>query len=406
MWRNLRRVLLMGANTGRGRLGRALWAVALGALVASACAGSGDDDAAPSATTEAAPATTTTIEAPGLTPPGDEWATATPEEAGFDGDRLAQLAEEAEAAGSRCLAVVRGGRLVLDVAWPEPTAPGEVFSITKSLTAVLVGIAEHHGLLSVDDPVADHVPEWAGTPAEAITIEHLLTNVSGRQWDLQTDYVAMAVQAEDKTAFAIGLEQTHPPGEVWAYNNAAIQVLSRVLESATGVDAATFAERELFEPIGMGASTLGRDPAGNPLTFMGLSSTCADVARMGLLVLHGGRWGDEQLLDPAYVEAATSPATALNAAYGRLFWVNGTGAIAAPSMATTGQPGDDDGQVGQMVPDAPDDAFWALGLQNQVLAVVPSEGLIAVRLGDQPPAEHPFDQAVLTTGVLEALVDR
>ena len=338
-------------------------------------------------------------------PIGDEWPTATPEEAGLDPDALASLLAEAEAAGSHCVAVVRDGELVAEASWPGPEAePREVFSITKSLTSVLVGIAERDGLLSVTDPVARYVPEWEGTPSAGVTIEHLLANVSGRHWDPATDYGEMALRAEDKTAFAVGLDQQHEPGTVWAYNNSAIQVLSRVIEEATGVDAAEYAEREVFGPLGMADSELGRDAAGNPTTFMGLRSTCTDVARLGQLMLQEGRWGDEQVLSPDFVARATSPSTELNAAYGWLWWVNGDGPIAGPRLATSGE--DDGGAFpGPLVPEAPPDTFWALGLQDQVMAVVPAHGIVAVRLGPAPSPDHPFGVQELTTGVLAAVAD-
>lgn len=369
--------------------------------LAAGCSQSGG--AASTTTSSPAPSTTSTSTA---SEPGAEWEHVEAADVGLDPAVLEAVVADAEAAGSSCVAVVRDGRMVVDEAWPEPEAPRQVFSVTKSLTSVLVGIAEHQGLLSVDDPVSDYVPEWVGTGSEEVTIEHVLTGVSGRQWDMATDYLQMASRAEDKTAFAIGLEQVHPPGEVWTYNNAAVQVLSRVLEEATGVDAATFAERELFEPLGMVDSHLGRDESGGPMTFMGLVSTCADVARLGQLMLQGGRWGDEQILSSDYVVAATSPATDLNAAYGRLWWVNGAGPISGPRLATTGRPEPGaETPEGPLVASAPPDAYWALGLDDQVLAVAPGEDLIAVRLGAKPPAEQPFGVEELTGGVLDAVVE-
>jgi len=366
------------------------------ALVAAACS-SGDDEASEAPTTTASPPAPTDAAAP------PSWAPIAPADAGFDPAALDALLADAEAAGSACVVVVRDGRVVVDEAWPAPTEPREVFSITKSLTSVLVGIAAEQGHLAFDDPVSRYVPEWQGTPSEAVTIEHLLAGVSGRHWDLATDYGQMALREPDKTDFAISLDQTDPPGTVWAYNNAAVQVLSRVLEAATGVDASTFAAQELFAPLGMERSELTRDPAGNPLTFMGLRSTCSDVARLGQLLLEGGRWGAERLLPDAYLEAATQPATELNAAYGWLWWVNGEGPIAGPTLATTGRPEAGPQPQGPLVSAAPSDAFWALGLHDQVLAVLPSEGIVAVRLGSAPPPEAPFGVAQLTEGVLDAV---
>ena len=338
--------------------------------------------------------------------PTADWERVDPGDAGFDATGLGQLADQAEAAGSSCLVVTRDGVVVDEHHWgPEPaTTPRQAFSITKSVTSTLVGIAADEGALSLDDPVSLHVPEWRGTASEAVTIRDLLSNSSGRHWDLATDYGQMVLRAEDKTAFAIGLGQDAPPGEVWAYNNSAVQVLSAVLEAATGRPAAEYAESRLFEPIGMAASSLTTDAAGNTMTFMGLETTCGDLARFGYLALRDGAWDGEQVVSNDFVETATGvSSTPLNAAYGLLWWLNRPGPVVSPLIATSGR-GDTSAGVGPLVPGAPEDAFWALGFRNQIVAVVPSEGVVAVRLGAQPPDHSPFTQTELTMGVLDALV--
>jgi len=361
---------------------------------------------------EGAPATGTPVE--DLPPstrgqvPGDSWARAEPADAGFDPDKLDALAEQAERAASSCVVVTRDGELVAEWYWggASPETRREAFSVTKSVTSLLVGIAQDSGALTLEDHAAEYVPQWRGTPAEAVTVEDLLSNDSGRHWDLATDYGQMAVRERDKTAFAIGLDQDHPPGEVWAYNNSAIQTLDAVLEAATGQDPVDYARERLFDPIGMRDSHLTRDAAGNALTFMGLRTTCRDLARFGLLVAHGGEWGGEQVVSRRFVEAATgAPSTPLNAAYGYLFWLNHKGRIASPRLATSGTDGGSSIE-GRLVPGAPGDAVWALGFRNQIVAIVPSAGVVAVRMGDAPPAGTVFDQATLTLGVLDALTDR
>ena len=57
---------------------------------------------------------------------------------------------------------------------------------------------------------------------------------------------------------------------------------------------------------------------------------------------------------------------------------------------------------GQLVPEAPDDTFWALGFNNQIVTVIPTEGIVAVRMGARPPDATPFTEAELTVGVLDA----
>ncbi len=409
------------AQRGRWPVGRLTAAVLLAALL-PACA---SDDAAvlPDGPSTTAPAVTTapvtaapTTEAPTTGPPATEpefpgatWATVDPAAAGFDPARLDELATRAEAGGSNCLVVTRHGRIVFERNWngTGPDTAQEVFSVTKSVTAMLVGIAADDGALQLSDPASNWIEAWRGTPSAGVTVRNLLSNDSGRHWDFATDYSAMAVAAPDKTAFAIGLGQDAPPGTVWAYNNSAIQTLDEVLVRATGVEPADYARQRLFEPIGMTRSTMTTDPAGNTRTFMGLQSTCRDLARFGLLALRGGRWEGRPIVSAAFVEEATGrPSTPLNAAYGYLWWLNRTGPQAGAAQATTAEQaaGAPDGQL---VPGAPEELFFALGLGDQIVAVFPEQDVVTVRLGPaRPPGGTPgFTVADAVRGTLAALVD-
>src|SRR3546814_11307695 len=97
-------------------------------------------------------------------------------------------------------------------------------------------------------------------------------------------------------------------------------------------------------------STLTTDPAGNALTFMGLQSTCRDLARFGWLIAEDGAWGDDRIVPAAWIEESTgAPSQDLNAAYGYLGWLNRQGRIAGAASplrlgedegATTGQMGE------------------------------------------------------------------
>lgn len=333
--------------------------------------------------------------------PGETWDRVEPAEAGFDPQLLAEAEDVFEENNSTCFALVKDGRLVHEATWDlEAETPQPVFSVTKSFTSVLVGIAEGDGLLSLDDPVADHVPEWRGTASESVTIRDILANVSGRRWDSHTDYTQLILTVEDKTEFAVGLDQEAEPGTVWRYNNAAIQVLSAVLREVTGMEPAEFARTRLFEPLGMSHTRWLADDAGHTMVFGGVESTCQDVARLGLLMMRDGRWGDEQVVPESFVRAAVGePSSSLNAAYGLLWWINAEGqqteglgiAVGGPERTYTGR-------LAQM---APPDTFWALGLGTQFMVVMPSEGVVAVRLG-AGPADPGFNPTNLTYGILAA----
>lgn len=321
-------------------------------LAASACAGAGGEDAA-----RATPATTVPVRWP-----IPDWVTAPPSDVGLDPAALAALDAELGARRTNCVVVVKDGLLVHEAAWGDgdTETDREAFSASKSVTSTLVGIAQDRGLLDLDQPASDFLAEWRGTPSETVTIRNLLANDSGRHYDPVTDYRGMAIEAADKTAFALALSQQDPPGTRWEYNNSAIQTLEAVLERATGTDMGTFARTELFEPLGMTAE-IRRDAAGNPLAFMGVQASCRDLARFGYLFLRDGRWGDDQVVSSAWVEEATRSSQALEPQYGLLWWVNPPDEPSWPSL--------------------PPDAFVAHGLGGQIVLVVPSWDLVVARMG-------------------------
>jgi CubicO group peptidase (beta-lactamase class C family) len=377
--------------------------VVLTLAVAAAC--SGDDDSS-SASTDAYGATTTTVAPTAV--PGAEWQTVSPASVGLDADKLDEIARTAQAGKSNCFVVVRDGKLAGEWYFRGKTATStqDVFSMTKSVTSTLVGIAQDDGDLRIDDHASTWIDQWRGTPAAAVTVRDLLSNDSGREWSLGVDYLQL-LRAADRTAFAVGLAQQHPPGAVWAYNNSAIQTLQPVLAGATHADVVQFAHDRLFAPIGMADTRMTTDRAGNAQMFEGVRSTCLDMARFGQLMLEHGRWGNRQVVSSQWVEQATArSSTKLNAAYGYLWWLNHRGRLAGP-LAATSIAGAADQPVtqGQLVPGAPDDMFWALGLGNQLVQVDPGSRTVVVRLGTaetrpQPPTFGPKDASRVVTEAL------
>ncbi|MBL7501739.1 serine hydrolase [Frankia sp. CNm7] len=373
--------------------------------VAACGGGSQPADAArdtPSALPSAGPAAAASQQ------PGAEWETVDPAKVGLDPAALAEIAKTAEQGKSNCLLVVRDGRIAGE--WyfrgTDANTAQQVFSVTKSVTSTLTGIAQDEGDLKISESASTWIPSWKGTPSEVVTVRDLLSNSSGRRWSVDIDYNQL-VRAADQTAFAVGLDQASPPGQVWAYNNSAIQTLQQVLEGATGQDPAAFAEDRLFGPLGMAHTSMGHDSAGNAQTYAGVTSTCRDLARFGLLALSGGTWHGKQIVSADWLRAATATSsTELNAAYGYLWWLNHEGVIGNPRAATDLSQVDDQTAVrGQLVAAAPDDMFWAIGLGNQVVQVDPGSGTVVVRLGtpEVTPTPPTFGPAEASRVVTEAV---
>ena len=338
----------------------------------------------------------------------DGWTVAPPSSLGLRGTAIERGAAEARRLGSTCFAVVRNGKLAGEWNWKQQRrdTPREVFSITKSVTSTLVGIAVRDGDLRLDDPVARYVPQWRGTPSESVTVRNLLSNDSGRFWSLQSDYGDL-LRARSRTKYAVGLTQQYAPGSAWAYNNAAIQVLEPVLEKATGMRVARFARERLFAPLGMSHTTFITDRADDAAVFYGLQTTCLDLARFGELYLGRGTVDGRRLLDATFVERAVGrSSTVHNAAYGYLWWLNRPGLLrgATDPVDAQGQPVEP--VTGQLAPEAPVAVFAALGFGGQVLLVDPTTRTMVVRIGApaQPGAEsYGFGNAaaVLTAAVAD-----
>jgi CubicO group peptidase (beta-lactamase class C family) len=394
-------------------------ALALGIVLAlgvSAASCSDDGDGAASDTAAAGEGTTATTPAepavdgePVAGPvPGQEWATADPAEVGLDPAVLDELAAAADASASSCLVVVRDGRIAGE--WyfdgAEPDTPREVFSVTKSITSVLVGIAQDRGALAVDDPASRWITEWQGTASEPVTVEDLLSNDSGRTWTDAGNWQDLITQA-DQTAYGIGLGQQDPPGTAWRYDNSAIQSLDAVLEGAVGGDVGAWADSALFQPIGMHHTSMGHDAAGNTLTYAWARSTCRDLARFGLLALHHGDWGGSRIVSDDWIAASTAePSSDLTTSYGYLWWLNlDQSSASAPAPAPAPAPANA-APVGQVVAGAPTDLYWAQGLGNQLVQVHPATHTVLVRLSGDGVADpgSAFGPATAARLVTEAVV--
>lgn len=333
------------------------------------------------------------------------WHTVAPASVGLDAKALDRIAQTAERGKSNCLIVARDGKLAGE--WyfhgTDAHSTQDVYSATKSLTSTLVGIAQDERKLSIDEPAATWIPQWQHTPSAAVTVRQLLSMDSGRQWSFQTDYVQL-LKAGDQTAFATGLGQSSPPGTQWTYNNSAVQTLEQVLRAATGEDVATFAERHVVKPLGMTRSKLTADHSGHAEMYEGMRSTCRDMARFGEAMLEHG----DHVVSPGWVEQATAHSSStLNAGYGYLWWLNHRGTLAGPLSATSlAGAKKQTTKVGRIVPGAPADLYWALGLGNQLIQVDPATKTVVVRLGKpepnpQPPTFGPKEASEVVTEAVE-----
>lgn len=104
-------------------------------------------------------------------------------------------------------------------------------------------------------------------------------------------------------------------------------------------------------------------------------STARDMARFGILNLNNGTWDEDIILgDSSYLNAMKNTSQDLNKAYGYLWWLNGKESYMAPGLQTVFN--------GALIPNAPVDTYAGLGKNDQKLYIVPSRGLVIVRMGE------------------------
>jgi CubicO group peptidase (beta-lactamase class C family) len=159
---------------------------------------------------------------------------------------------------------------VADVAIGDPVTPETRFSVgslTKSMVAtVIAGLAEA-GRLSLDDPVAAHVPELRGGGwAERATVRDLLANRSGLPLRAELEFGFARHQEEDDSALsrlAAEVGSGVPAGDFWSYTNVGWCVLGRVIETATGASWEDAMRRHLFESTGMSGTAFATERGSN-----------------------------------------------------------------------------------------------------------------------------------------------
>lgn len=259
--------------------------------------------------------------------PTDGWRTATPESQGVDAAMLAKLQDEIEARGVplHSLLIIRNGYLISETYYGSyrPETKHDVWSITKSVIATLVGMAQGRGDIGdVRTPVAALLPGTIGPKKAAITLEHLLTMTSGLGWVESDPTFAKLYRSPDWVQFMLDLPMGRKPGAVFSYCSGCSHLLSAIVAEQTGEDPEALARRELFAPLGIRDYQWETDPAGLPIGGWGLRLTPRDMAKLGLLYLHQGQWDGKQIIPAAWVAEATRKHTATDGdlGYGYQWW--------------------------------------------------------------------------------------
>ena len=242
---------------------------------------------------------------------GDGWTTADAAEAGLDVGALRSLVGDVasgEAGLVHSLLLVRGDKLVLEEYFHGFTRDDlhQINSCTKSVASLLVGIALERGeLAGVQTTLLELFPELrpvAAAGVDGLTVEHLLTMTSG----VEPPRGGRPPAGPALVRAALTVPPAAAPGARWRYSDMDADLLAAVLQRCTGVQADAYAARHLFAPLGIVSwDWEGGRTDGYPRLYGTLRLRTRDLAKLGSLILSGGRWKDRQVVPEAWVRKAT-----------------------------------------------------------------------------------------------------
>ncbi len=183
------------------------------------------------------------------------------------------------------------------------------YSVTKSFTSALVGIAIDQGIIgSVDDPVVSYFPDTAfdndSPEKQSVTIRHVLTMTSG--FDYGEDPTLAPPVAGSVAIHVLNSPVTREPGTSWVYDSQAPSILTRIIEIQSNKSFTDFANESLFGPLGIHEVAWGTDDSGLAYGGFGLYLTSREMAKLGQLFLQDGLWNGEQIISKEWVQESTS----------------------------------------------------------------------------------------------------
>jgi len=302
--------------------------------------------------------------------PGRTWARATAAQAGMDERSLAKARDYALTGGGSGR-IVRGGRLVMT--WGDQKRRYDLKSTAKSIGVTALGLAIADGKIALADKATTH-HRSIGNPPPAnaktgflgrITIFHLATQTAG--FDKNGGYT--------KLLFA--------PGTKWSYSDGGPNWLAECVTLVYTRDLSELMFERVFGPVGITAADLRwRRNAYRPAKIdgvarrefgSGIHANVDAMARIGLLYLRRGRWGDKTIIPRRFVDACRTTPKALKGLpvvkadtyprasdhYGLLWWNNADGTLAK----------------------IPPDAYWSWGLYDSLIVVIPSLDIVVARAG-------------------------
>jgi CubicO group peptidase (beta-lactamase class C family) len=270
------------------------------------------------------------------------------------------------------------------------------FSMAKSISSTLVGVAVKQGLIRLDDPLTQYLPQLKDGAYEGVSVRNILQMASGVKWDeTYTDSRSdrrklLDIQLEERPGGILEYmncrSKDGPPGSIWKYSTGESFVVGALLEAATHKPLATYLSQTIWSRLGMeqDATWWVESPGGMGLAGSGLGATLRDYGRFGWMVQEDGVIDGEQIVPAGWFGQAGSPHVigGQSVDYGYLWWP-----IPAGDPVHRG-------------------AFEARGIFGQHLYINPRERVVIAVLSARPKPDSalsPIEDVPFFAAVVKAL---
>lgn len=209
--------------------------------------------------------------------------------------------------------VLKHGNVIFENWYNEagPDIPHVMHSVSKTFTSAAIGLAIAEGKLSLSDKVIsffpDKLPEEVSDNLAAMTVRDLLTMTGGHDSEPQ---VRRQNPDSDWVAGFLAHPVEHKPGTYYLYNSMGTYMLSAILQKVTGETTLDYLDARLFQPLCIAKPKWDSSPQGISCGGWGLYIKTEDMAKMGQLLLQGGKWNGQQVLPAEWVSEMSKYQTA------------------------------------------------------------------------------------------------
>lgn len=311
---------------------------------------------------------------------GTTWDTISPDRLGWCQTRIDSLYNYLQKTNTDAFIILKDGKIVLEKYFGTFTQDSIDYwaSAGKSLTAMMIGIAQQKGLLNINDSVSKYLGlGWSNETAQKeklITIKNLLSMTSGMDDN-------PSFPCDNGSFNKACLQYKVDAGTRWAYHTGAYKKLEEIISIVSGKTYTVTTSDWIGSFTGMAGVW-----SNNGVFF----SRPRDMARYGLLALNKGIWQSDTILkDTSYYRAMTNTSQNFNLSYGYLWWLNGKTSLMLPGSQLV--------IPSKLIPNGPNDMICALGKNDQRIYVIPSKSMVVIRMGESAynaDALSPYDTLI------------